>query len=312
MSPTSGFRSIMVPLDGSQLAEGAIQYALAIAERAQAKVRFVLVNPHSYPPLLIEPPTVYLREVTERFRERLGSCLSSLILNGPVAPSLAKHAREIGADLVVMTTHGWGGLRRAWLGSVTEELIRSTEIPVLVIRPGKDGSLPSLDLREILVPLDGSLLAEVALQPAAAMAKLWNAKISLLQVVHPTVLAGDPTAGSPVKHNDELIQIGEEANAYVRDEVDRLRLTGAAVSGGAIVATAGVAQTLLGVAKSERVSLIAMATHGRGGLPRLVLGSVTNKIVRTAEVPVLVVPHSRTARQIAKVLRPMIREASQT
>jgi nucleotide-binding universal stress UspA family protein len=92
--------------------------------------------------------------------------------------------------------------------------------------------------------------------------------------------------------------------------VKRVQLTGAKVSGVAVVGTTGVARTLLDVAKPERIGLIAMATHGRGGLGRLVLGSVTNKIVRAAEVPVLVVPLSRTARQVAKVQVEMIRALS--
>src|SRR5215208_2220143 len=117
------FRSILVPVDASPLAEEAIPYALAIAERAQSKVRFVLAHPDHYPPLLIEPAKVYLKELTRRFRERLERKLSSVVLNGPAAPSLVRHCREIGADLVVMTTHGRGGIRRAWLGSVTDELI---------------------------------------------------------------------------------------------------------------------------------------------------------------------------------------------
>src|SRR5215212_9167057 len=128
------FRSIIVPVDGSRLAEGAIPYALAIAERAKSKVRLVLVHPENYPPLLIEPAKVYLKELTGRLRKRLGQSLSSIILNGPTAASLVRHAREIEADLVVMSTHGHGGLRRAWLGSVTDQIIRSLEVPVLAVR----------------------------------------------------------------------------------------------------------------------------------------------------------------------------------
>jgi nucleotide-binding universal stress UspA family protein len=310
MTRTSGFRSIMVPVDGSRFAEAAIPYTLAVAKRAHCKVRFVLVHPDQFPPLMIEPTRVYLNDLTQRFRGQLGSSLSSIILNGPVAPSLVKHAQEIGADLVVMTTHGLGGLRRAWLGSVADQLIRTIEIPVLVTRPGENDSLHSFDLREILVPLDGSLLAEVALQPATAVAKLWNAEISLLQVVHSNLVATDPALAYPVRYNDELTPRRESAEAYLREVVGRVRLTGAKVSGIAVVGTAGVARTLLEHAKPERIGLIAMATHGRGGVNRVVLGSVTNKMVRAAEVPVLVVPLSRTARQIAKVQREMIRARS--
>lgn len=299
MSATSGFRSIMVPLDGSRFAEAAIPFAIAIAERGHSKVRFVLVHPDDHPPLKIEFARVYLDKLTRQFRERLGHSLSSIILTAPVAPSLVKHAQEIGADLVVMTTHGWGGLRRAWLGSVADQLIRNLEIPVLVIRPNEDGSPHCRDLSEILVPLDGSPLSEVALHPAAALARLWNAEISLLQVVHPT---------TEVAEDEEFTAIcRESAQAYLREVVDRLRLTGVKVSGVVVEGgTVGVAGTLLERAKPERTSLIAMATQGRGGFRRMVLGSITNKMIRTADVPVLVVPMSRTARQIAKAQREIL------
>lgn len=309
MSPS--FRSIMVPVDGSPLAEAAIPYAVAIAERTHSKVRFVLVHPQQYPPLLIEPANVYLRGLTQRFREQLGCSLTSIILTGPVAPSLVQHAQEIGADLVVMTTHGLGGLHRAWLGSVADQLIRTIEIPLIVVRPRADGSLPPLNLREVLVPLDGSLLAEVALQPAAALAKLWDAEISLLHVVPPVVITADLALPSAVWHDDQLTgSRREQAQDYIQDVIERMRTTGAKVSGVAVVGSTPIAQTLLQFANPARVGLIAMATHGRGGLRRLVLGSATDKMVRSAEVPVLVVPHSRAARLVAKVQREMINALS--
>jgi nucleotide-binding universal stress UspA family protein len=103
MSGYPVFRSIVVPVDGSPLAEGAIAYALALAERTHSKVQFVLVHPDQYPPLLIEPARRYLSELTERYRSRLGASLSSMILTGAPAASLVRHIREIGADLVVMS-----------------------------------------------------------------------------------------------------------------------------------------------------------------------------------------------------------------
>lgn len=306
MPRTSGFRCIMVPVDGSRFAEAAIPYALEIAERAQCKMQLVLVHPDQYPPLMIEPASVYLKNLTRRFRGRFGRRLSSIILNGPVAPALVKHAQEIGADLVVMNTHGWGGLRRAWLGSVTDQVIRTIEIPVLVIRQGEDNALRSFDFSKILVPLDGSLLAEVALQPATAMARLWNAAVTVLQVVCPNGEDTVAAVASAVAYNDECTSRTGSGRDYVGQVVERARLSGVKVSGTTVVDTMGVAQNLIGFAKQD-VSLIAMATHGRGGISRLVLGSVTNKVAQSADVPVLVVPISEIARRLAKVQRKMIK-----
>lgn len=307
MSRISGFRSVMLPLDGSRFAEAAIPYALGVAKRARCRMQLVLVLPDDHSPGMIETATVYLNELTQRLGGQLEGSLSSVILNGPVVPSLVNHAQEMGADLVVMTTHGLGGLRRAWLGSVADELIRTIEIPVLVTRPGEDVSLHSPDFHQILVPLDGSLLAEVATQPAAAIAKLWDGEISLLQVLQPS----DPAQPSPLRCDAELTRVRREsAHTYLGEVADRVRLTGARVSGDAVVETADISRALLGFAQRERIGLIAMATHGRGGVRRLLLGSVTNRMVRTAEVPVLVVPLSHSARRVAKAQLEMSRHSA--
>lgn len=295
------FRSILVPLDGSALAEQALPIAVAIAERARSKIKLVLVHP---PLLLMEPGPAYtklelamqkadreyLRSLVGRLRERLGRALSSAVLEGPVAPTLARYVRELGTDLLVMTTHGRGGLQRAWLGSVADQLIRTSEVPILIIRP-REGVGPEsfMGLTEVLVPLDGSPLAEAVLEPAAALARLWDSEISLVQVVRPVVLTSDPPLPFPIGYSDQVTAIRREsAQDYIRDVAERLRESGVKASGVAVIG-GGTADTLLDLARPERVSLLAVATHGRGGLRRLVLGSVADKLVRAAEVPVLVV-----------------------
>jgi nucleotide-binding universal stress UspA family protein len=298
MSRYPVFRSIVVPVDGSSLAEGAIPYALALAERTQSQVRFVLVHPGQYPPLLIDSARVYLTELTERFRARLGASLSSIILNGPAAPSLVQHVRDIGADLVVMTTHGRSGIERAWLGSVADEVIRSIEVPIIVLRPRTDGTFPAFDMREILVPLDGSPLAETALGPAAVLAKLWDAEMSLVQMVYPVLFTPDAVLPFAGGYDEEITAREQElAKDYVRDLSGTLRAKGIRASGTALVAPRPVAESLIDLAQPARVSLVALATHGRGGLRRLVLGSVADKVIRGAPVPILVIPALCAMRQ---------------
>jgi nucleotide-binding universal stress UspA family protein len=284
--------------------------ALAIAERARSKVKLALVH---QPLILMEPGPAYtkvelamlkadreyLKSVTARLRERLGRSVSSAVLRGmPLAQTLSTYIRELGADLVVMTTHGRGGIRRSWLGSITDQLIRMLEVPILVVRPAETKAPESSGgLTEMLVPLDGSPLAEAVLQPAAALARLWDAEISLVQVVHPVVLTSDPPLPFPTGYSDQMTRIRREsAQDYVQDVAERLRESGVKASGVAVIG-GGVAETLLDLARPEHTSLVAVATHGRGGLRRLVIGSVADKLVRAAEVPVLVVrptgPRSR-------------------
>jgi nucleotide-binding universal stress UspA family protein len=299
-----------VPLDGSPLAEQAIPIAVAIAERARSKVKLVLVH---QPLLLMEPGPAYtkieltmqkadreyLRSVAGRLRERLGRALSSTVLRGPIARTLAKYICELRTDLVVMTTHGRGGIQRAWLGSVADQLIRTSEVPILVVRPREgDAGEYSVGLAEMLVPLDGSPLAEAAVEPAAALARLWDAEISLVQIVQPVTLTSDPPLAFPTEIDDQLTAIRREAaQDYLRDVAERLREQGIRASGVAFLG-GGVAETLLHLARPERVGLVAMATHGRGGVRRFVLGSVADKVVRGAEVPVLVIrPTSRGTKK---------------
>jgi nucleotide-binding universal stress UspA family protein len=145
-----------------------------------------------------------------------------------------------------------------------------------------------VDLREILLPLDGSPLAEAALEPAAALARLWDAEVSLVQIVPPVVLATDPALPFPTGYNERLTAMRRKsAEDYIRDVAERLREQGVKASGIAVLG-GGAAERLLDLARPERVGLVVIATHGRGGVRRLVLGSVADKLVRAAEVPVLV------------------------
>ena len=301
-------RSILVPLDGSSVAEQALPVAIAIAERARCKIKLVLVH---QPLLGIEPGPAYtkmelamekanrdyLRSVVARYRERLGRTLTSAVLEGPVAATLARYGRELSADLMVMTTHGRGGIRRAWLGSVVDQMIRTSEVPILVVRAHDHDQMPSVNLGEILVPLDGSPLAEAVLEPVAALARLWDAEISLIQVVSPVILTSDPLLPFPNGYSDQIMRMRREAaQDYIRDVAERLREAGVKASGVAVMGGA-VAETLLDLARPERVGLLATATHGRGSVRRLVLGSVADKLVRAAEVPVLVVrPRGKPVR----------------
>lgn len=262
---TRTIRSILVPLDGSPLAEQALPIAQAIAERARCKLKLVLVHE---PLILPEPGPAYtkvelamlkanreyLKSVTARVRERLGKSVSSAVLRGlPVARTLATYIQELAPDLMVMTTHGRGGLRRAWLGSVTDQLIRSSEIPILVVRPGEEGAAkPGAQLSELLIPLDGSPLAEAALEPAMELARLWDAEITLVQVVPPVVLTSGAPLSLPSAYSDQITAIRRDlAQDYIRDVAERVRESGLKCSGVAVVGWP-VPETLVNLAAPER------------------------------------------------------------
>ena len=232
----------------------------------------------------------YLKSVTTRIRERLGKSVSSAVIQGiPVAQTLATYIRELGPDLVAMTTHGRGGLRRAWLGSTTDRMIRTAEVPILVVRPGEAGAAkPGEEISEVMVALDGSPLAEAALEAATQLARLWDAEVSLVQVIRPIIL-NSPHLAFPTGYSDQVTAIRRDsAQDYLTGVAERLRETGVRASGAAVMGGT-VPETLISLADPRRVSLMVTATHGLGGLKRMVIGSVADKLVRGANVPTLVV-----------------------
>jgi nucleotide-binding universal stress UspA family protein len=308
----SSFRTILVPLDGSPLAERALPLARRIAERAGSRLRLVLV--HQIPTAPLDPGAArlftsielstrksersYLRSLQAKVRQEGVRLASAVTLSGPVGPALAQYVQELGIDLAVMATHGRGGVRRAWLGSVADHLLRHLRVPLLLVRPAEDGaattSVPAAT--QILVPLDGSPLAEEVLGPATDLAQLWGSELTLLRVVHPVVFYGDELLGWPAPYDKELTaQLRSQAEDYVRDIAERLRRDGLRASGVAFVGW-GAADAILKTARPEQVAAIAIATHGRGGVQRLALGSVADKLIRAAEVPVLVHRPTKAAK----------------
>ena len=298
-------RSVLVPLDGSTFAEQALPWAIAIARAAGARLRLVLV--HEAPPTppldettarlytkielaLRKSQREYLRRIVERIRGKHPVQTATATLQGSPARALGNYVGEIRPDLVVMTTHGRGGIHRAWLGSVADQLVRSLEIPMLLIRP-REGGTPADEasaLMEILVALDGSRRAEAALPPAAALAKLLGARLALVQAVQPAVVTSDPPLPVPTGFDEELSRVRRrEAQDYLDDVAEQLTAQGVPASGAAVLGGSAF-DTIQEAARSPRTSVVALATHGRGGLRRLVLGSVADKLVRAGEHPILV------------------------
>jgi nucleotide-binding universal stress UspA family protein len=209
------------------------------------------------------------------------------MLDGPPAHALRDYVRDVGVDLVVMTTHGRGGIQRAWLGSVADQLVRSLEIPLLLIRP-KEGAAAAARVEEILVPLDGSRRAEAALPAALSIASLLGARLALVQAVPPIVIVTDPPMPFPRGFDDELMALRRrEAQDYLDGIAEQVTGLGVPASGAAVLGGTAF-DTIQAAAHAPATGMVALATHGRSGLRRLVLGSVADKLVRAGELPVLV------------------------
>jgi nucleotide-binding universal stress UspA family protein len=204
----------------------------------------------------------------------------SNVLPETVAESVLEWARVSKTDLIVMATHGRAPLSRFALGSVADKLIHRANVPILLVRPNASAPevLPEPTLDNILIPLDGSPLAEQALGPALDLACLMQSRCTLLQVVETHSAHEKGANGLPAK---------AEAEIYLRRIAARLREQGPQVRT-RLVAARHVAEAILEEAEMLGSNLIALATHGRGGINRLLLGSVADKLVRLAMCPVLV------------------------
>jgi nucleotide-binding universal stress UspA family protein len=302
--------SILVPLDGSSFGEHAIPLAINLARRAGAKLHLVHVH-QAVPPATVAGVTVmdaidthlrqdeqaYLTDVVRRLGDRATARTSTALLDGDVTPALKDHASRIGADLVVMSTHGRGAFGRFWLGSVADELLREMPRPILLVRPheGKPDFHREPVLQNILVPLDGSELAERVLPSAMALAELFDGTLSLLRIVQPVIRPSYLHEGSGVMGLTHSLleevqslqcQRRDDAQVYLDRIAERVAGKGCRVRTRVIIDE----QPAIGIlveAQSSHADLIAMETHGRRGLSRLFLGSVADKVVRSGVVPVL-------------------------
>jgi nucleotide-binding universal stress UspA family protein len=309
------FRNILVPLDGSAISEKALPLALQIARLAGASIRLTTILP---PAVANSPPAhpglprneqARLDLVAWRIRQAMagdlrradhGRAVMTSIVEGPVAPTLAEHAAGTGAELIVMTTHGRGAVSRFWLGSVTDELVRRSTVPLLVLRPA-DGHPADAELaqdvpiRRVVVPLDGSQFAEAALGPATALARLFGATVELFHAVPmlPVVLAEGAVVTQPATDMAILDEMKRQAHKMVNQTAERLAADGLKVTTTVVVAER-VAAAILDQTRPGDV--IAIATHARPPAVRWFLGSVADKLIRGADVPVLVVrPNGKPA-----------------
>lgn len=293
---------IMVPLDGSDFGRQALPSARAVARRSGGKLRLVHVHA-AFPPIEGQQPPSSFLEMEEKVREEERRELAAMaerlteegldvetgLLEGPVVETLVGEVNAR-ADLVVMATHGRGPFSRFWLGSVADGLIRSAEVPLLLVRPEEDREEPAPEptVESILVTLDGSRLSEQILGPAGELARLFGARISLLQVIPPVMSPGFAYPDLPAGVDAAAVKdLEESATAHLQRIARRLEEEGHEVEA-LVKVDPRPAAAILDACGETDPSLVAMATHGRGGLSRVVVGSVADKVVRGADRPVLV------------------------
>jgi nucleotide-binding universal stress UspA family protein len=294
---------ILVPLDGSELAEEALPLATELALRWREPLHLVLVHQSPSPFLAPEAGPAGLLGLDEEIRRNLkaylertaarvasssGVTVVPVLLDGQVVPVISHYATTRVARLVVMTTHGRGGVSRMFLGSVADRLIRHLRCPAILATPGASFPRPrgADERRRALIPLDGSRLAESIIDKVLAVYPPREVLLDLLCVIPvPTVVA---TPLAPVAWRPGAVAEGVTgATDYLRSVAARLRELDVTVHTEVLV-DEQVARAVARYAEERHADLIAVATHGVAGIERAFIGSVADKVVRSASVPVLV------------------------
>ncbi len=302
--------TVLVPLDGSRFGEFAVPAAMSIARELQAQIQFISVFEEESVLAGSDPTTQQFKEWLSAYLEEIGAHITELsgvptsctIIDGSPADRLTEYAQRKRIDLIAMSTHGRGPVSRAWMGSVADRVIRHVDVPVLLIRAEEESAVDlaqEAEFKRILVALDGSSRAEKSLELATQIAKATGATLILLQAVEPPVPFSSPYLPHAMQDTQAALEEGRKASVKYLDEVkDGLERQGIDVETETLLGVRP-APAILRYAEEHAVDLIAVATHGRGGLPRLVLGSVADKVLRAATVPVLVV-RPATLKNFAK------------
>ncbi len=298
MDAPAPFRHLLVPLDGSGFAEAALPLAMRIARHDGASLELALVHEDDEPVLVAAGHAArdrrdralelaYLEETAREIGYGGSGAPSTGILEGDVPEALEQEARERDVDLIVISTHGRGGLDRAWLGSVADRVVRGAGVPVLLVRPG-DGAPPRSDVGNVLLPLDGSKASERILPDALRFARAMDASVTLLRVVEPVVIVGAPRVAHAVHFDRAAQQRGlDEAESYLLGVRREIEGAGARVRATEVAVDPMPATAVLRHVASRPNAAVALVTRGRSGIARAVIGSVADKILRGATVPVL-------------------------
>lgn len=302
-------RRILVPLDGSAFAESAVEAARAIAERHRAALSFVSVH---RPEMRVLRPSgapapdlrldgeargalqQYVERIAAAERGRTTTPVAAALLEGNVADELLREIERAGIDLVVMTSHGRGGLERLWLGSTADRLIRAGRVPVLLVRGEASGAAIGL-FRRVVVAMAGNQADAPLLDSVFAVTDRERATYTLLHAVAFTHIPAAPVGAVPLP--DEVAALPpatdqqeiEAGEAYLRQVADPLRARGVAVET-SVETGRSVARAIIDYADGHSADLVALSTRAPGPIERLAMGSVADKVMRSVSASVLICP----------------------
>ena len=279
------YGKILVPLDGSELAEAALQYSAVLATKLHSRI--IVFSVCNEGERIERPLKLYLDKVTEDLYNQGIETISELSYGNP-ADQIIDFAEKANADLVVMSSHGHGGTSRWRFGGVSSKVMNESYIPLLLIRTSIATTPPPVTYpTRILVPLDGSELSEISLQHAIGLAAIGSTEIVLFRV-------DDPTELDTLHHNtrSEKHTTAENRNGREQEIRDYLaRLKSDLGTEGVLVHTESTndkpAEGIIKYAESHEISMIAITSHGSSQQQYWAFGSVANKVVQGTSRPIL-------------------------
>ena len=304
------FKRILTPLDGSTLSEGILPYVRALAPALGARVELLQIHPNMTYELeqledaeqasitaALEPVQLRLQHQSESYLSKVAGDLEGLgvetginVRFGPPAASIVEEAEQVEDTLIAMSTHGRAGVGRWIMGSVTDRVLHTTMTPLLVVHPERGApSVDSVvDISTLIVPLDGSELAETVLPVAAAVAMATGASILLVRSLDApsrsslsvTELASRGVSEGTLEEAETAESLGARAAALREEGVADVRT---------MVIRGNAAEEIEELARNTPDSMIVACTHGRSGVGRAVMGSVTDRLARHSGHPALIV-----------------------
>lgn len=288
------YTKILVPLDGSPLAEGILPYARSFARALKVPVELLQVSEPDPLAALSRSPqgTRYLETVAPTFPNR--AVVSCSAESGMAAQIITEKAMVQPDAVIMMATHGRSGIQRWRLGSVADKVLHAAKNPILLYRAAENAPRTGYaELKTVLVPLDGSPLAESVLPLVKALAQKMELEMALLRAYGLPISAFDASDSFTPDWEQLTEELRKEAQAYLERKVQELKREGTARVTSTVL-EGNAAEKIIDHARQMPKNFVAMCTHGRSGIGRWVLGSVADRVVRYSGDPVLVLRASST------------------
>ncbi len=286
------YQSILVPMDGSPLAEVVLPYVYELSAKFSPKITFLHVCQSSESTFMCEAYVEHLVDAAEHRLKAAKGTIKAVTVSGSVHESILEHADRAANDLILMAAHGYSGRGNWMLGSVIHKVISSAKTPVLMVRenlPSRAGGWP----KDAIVPLDGSSLSESVMPHVVAMAKT-GVTVTLLRVCEPPVLLADYPDSVMPEGWDEHIKLAQRSaenacSIYLDDVVtDRLQKEGVKAQSTVVLADRA-AEGIIEHIGRDPSALVVMSTHGRSGFSRWPYGHVTDRVVLASKNPILLI-----------------------